>query len=169
MSRVKQKGFTLIETLIYIGIIGAVVASFVVFSMSITNSRNKTYVVQEVQANGRTALSIMTQKIRAASSVTTGSCTFDSDPGELYLVIDGTTNIINLDADDGVLQLTAGAADPVAITTDEVQVTNLVFTDLTDGDRDNIRIEMTAAYNNLGTDVEYTYSENFQTAVSLRQ
>ncbi len=169
----KKRGFTLIETLIYVAIIGMVVASFVVFVMSISDLRNKAYVISEVQANCRTTLDIISQKIRAATGINTVLSTFESDPGVLSLsMADSAKNptVINLDQDDGILQITEGIAGPIAITSDEIRITNLVFTNLTSmSKRGNIKIEITAAFNNAGTDIEYNYLQSLQTAVNLRQ
>jgi type II secretory pathway pseudopilin PulG len=168
-----QKGFTLIETLIYFGIIGVVLTSFITFSIGVGNSRTKNYVVQEVHGNTRTALNLITQRIQASTGVNAGSSTFGTDPGVLSLVMaDAAKNptIINLSADDGVVQITEGVASAVAITADEVQVTNLVFTNLTPtGERENIGIAITVEYNNSSGDVEFDYSQSLQTAVSVRQ
>ena len=68
-TKMKQNGFTLVETLIYLGIIGAVMTSFLYFSVSIFDYRNKSYAVQEVQANGRMALNLISQKIRSAKDI----------------------------------------------------------------------------------------------------
>ncbi len=166
------RGFTLIETLIYITIVGLVISSFIAFSISISNSRNKTYVVQEVQANARVALDLISQRMRASNGVNIGQSTFDSDPGELSLAMTDIVKnptVINLDQDDGILQITEGTSDPIAIISDKVKITNLVFTNLNPGgEKENIRIEITTEYNNSG-DIEYSYSQNWQTAVSIRQ
>lgn len=168
-----QKGFTLIELLIYIAIVGAIAAGFIRFSLSISDSGSKSFVVQEVHGNGRVALDLISQRIRAATGVNTGSSTFGSDPGVLSLVMaDAAKNptVINLTADNGVLQIKEGSSSAVAITSSEVQITNLVFTNLTPtGARENIRFQLTVAYNDSSGDVEYTYSKSFQTAVSVRQ
>ena len=71
--RLQENGFTLIELIIYIGIIGAVAASFVSFSIYVSESRNKTYVFEEVQANSRTALNLMSQKIKMANGINDSS------------------------------------------------------------------------------------------------
>ncbi|MDA2936200.1 type II secretion system GspH family protein [Patescibacteria group bacterium AH-259-L05] len=169
-----RSGFTLIETLVYVAIIGIVIVSFVTFSISISNSRNKAYVTTEVQENARIALEVIRQRIHAANNVTIGSSTFDTDPGILSLQVADTSRnptIIDLTADDGSLRITEGVNSPVIITSDEVRVVNLVFTNLTSPNisRENIRIEITVDYNTTGGDVEYNYSYSLQTAVSLRQ
>lgn len=168
-----QKGFTLVETLIYIAIIAVSVSSFVVFAISVSDSKSKTYVVQEVQGNMRGALGLMTQRMRAATGVNTASSTFGVDPGVLSLVMAESAKnptIIDLSADDGILQITEGLESPVAIISDEVRVINLVFEDLTPtGEREHIRFQITVEYNNTSGDSEYDYSQTLQSAVSIRQ
>lgn len=168
----KNSGFTLIETLIYIAIIGGVVAAFVSFSISITNSRNKTYVVQEVQANTRVALDLITQKIQSASGINIVSSTFDTDPGILSLSMTSSTlnpTIIGLSANDGLLEIKQGNTASTTIISDEVFVSNLIFTNLTaSSTRENIRVNMTINFVS-STDVEFNYDQSIQTSVSLRQ
>jgi len=168
----KEKGFTLVEILVYVAILGVVVASFVSFSISISSSRGKVYVQQEVQANARVALNLITQKILSSNGINFGSSVFDSDPGILSLsMVDGSKNpiIISLTADDGQLQIQEGIGTALPITSDEVRVTNLVFTNLTStSDKANIKIELTVEY--LATEnVAYEYKYSLETAVSLRQ
>ena len=168
-----NNGFTFIETIIYIAIIGTVVASFVTFSISISNSRNKTYVVQEVQANARMAMNFISQKIRLASGINTASSTWNTDPGVLSLSMNSSTlnpTIINLSADDGILQIKQGSGSVVPIVSDKVKITNLVFTNLTaSSSRGNVKIQMTTQYNNTGGDIHFNYSQSLQSAASLRQ
>lgn len=170
----KQKdaqGSTLIEIMIYVAIIGLVVVSFIQFSVSISNSRGKVYVEQEVQANARVALNLISQKIRVAKGVNTGASTFDSDPGVLSLeMADAAKNptIFSLSADDGVLQITEGTADPVNITSDETRISNLIFTDLTaTSSREHIRVQLEVEY--AAEDIIYEYKQSLQTAASLRE
>ena len=163
-----EKGFTLIEVLIYIAIIGIVVTSFITFSLSISETKNKNYVIQEVHANSRVALNLISQKIRGTQGVV--NPTEGDTSNTLVLDIPDTDDNLTFNVEGNVLNITEGTAIPLAITSDEVKVTNLVFSNLTPtGERANIMVEITVEYNNAGTDIEYTYSQNLQTAVSLRQ
>ena len=167
-----RKGFTLVETIIYIGIIGAVAASFVSFSIFISNSRNKTYVGQEVQANSRTALNFISQKIKMSNGVNIGLSTFDIDPGVLSLSMANPAvnpTIFSLDADNGILQITEGANPPVNVVSNKIKVTNLMFTNQTVlGERENVSIDMTLEYDNPSGDVEFNYSHDIRTTVGVR-
>ncbi|HMB26385.1 MAG TPA: prepilin-type N-terminal cleavage/methylation domain-containing protein, partial [Patescibacteria group bacterium] len=167
-----NKGFTLVETLVYVGVLGLVLSSFIGFVLSIGNMRNKVYVQQEVQANARQALHLISQSVLSADAVNLGASTFDSDPGVLSLQMDESVDdptIIDLTADDGILRLTKGTSSPLAVTSDEVKITNLVFTDLTSiGNKENIKIELSVEYDSDGNG-HYKYSQSWQTAVSLRE
>lgn len=173
LSTLRDDGFTFVELIIYIAIMALIVFGFVGYILSISRAGNKAYVTQEVQANARTALDIVSQKIRTATGVNTGSSTFDLDPGVLSLsMADASKNptIISLTADDGLLRVKEGAADYKNIISDKVKVTNLVFSNLTpSGERKNIGVRITVEYNNPGGTIEYDYSQNLETAVSLRQ
>ncbi len=167
-------GFTLVEVLIYIAIIGLVMTSFLYFGTAIFDYRNKSYVVQEVQANERLALGLISQKIRGAKDVNIASSTFNTDPGVLSLVMDNSSKnptVIKLNQNDGVLQITEGNATATALTVQKVKITNLAFTNLTATSSidDDIGINLTAQYNNANQDVKYNYSDSVETAVSLRR
>lgn len=166
------QGFTLIETLIYITVVGLAMSSFVVFSISVLNSKNKTYVVQEVHANTRFALEIINQKIRASNGVNVADSFFGADPGFLSLGMSSSTlnpTTIGLSKNDGILEIKEGAFATTSITSDEVKIIRLVFTDMSGRDATrNVRIEMTVGYNNLGSDITYQYEQDVQTMVRVK-
>ncbi len=106
-------GFTLIETIIYIAILGMIAIAFVLFSVSVSGSRNKTYVVQEVQANTRMALEMISQKIRSADGINFNSSTFGINPGRLSLSMTKSSlnpTIIDLSGADGALRIIEGTS-----------------------------------------------------------
>lgn len=164
----KISGFTLIETLIYIAIIGGVIASFIAFSFSITGSRNKVHVIEEVQANARVALDVIAQKIRAADDIL--SPTEGNNASALILDMPSPDPDLTISVNGGVLGIAEGAGAATPITSTEVNISSISFTNLAPtGERENIRLEMTIDYNYSGGSVEYSYAKSYQTSVSLRQ
>ena len=171
MSHVKR-GFTLLETVISLGLLLLVVASFATFTLSVIDIRSKLQSQQEVQGNLRIALDTMSQKIRTARGVNIPSSTLGTNPGVLALILsDPTKNptIFRLDQVNGILSVQEGVSPPQLITTKEVQVTQLIFSLYSpSGDPENIRIQMTAQYANQGN--SYTsYVDSVQTSISLRR
>ena len=167
-----SKGFTLVELIIYLAIFALIVTGFVSFAVSVSNARNKAFAAQEVQANGRDALNLITQKIMSANGINFGTSSFGVDPGILSLsMASGALNptIIDLDAPDGRIRIQEGASAPVYIIGANVRAANFVFTDLSLGsDRENVKISFTLEYAN-SDDREFQFSQSLETSVSLRQ
>ncbi|OGL87473.1 hypothetical protein A3I40_01425 [Candidatus Uhrbacteria bacterium RIFCSPLOWO2_02_FULL_48_12] len=171
-NKLAPSGFTLIELLVYIVVIGGVAVTFISYSLSVAGARNKTYAAQEVQANARLAMGTISQRIRAASGVdVAGSIFAPGNPGKLSLIMpDGSNTIIDLTQTNGALRVKESINNPVNITSSKVRVTNLVFTNLSgNSPRENIKVELTAAYNSSAGDVEYSFSQSLHTTVSVRQ
>jgi len=162
-----EKGFTLIEVLLYIAIIGMIIQGFIIFVLSIASTNSKTYVVQEVQANTRIALDMISQKIRAADDVITPS--EGNSTSTLILDMPDPSPNLTFSIIDGVLGIIEGVASSTPITSNEVNISILTFTNLAPvGEKDNIKIEITAIYRT-GESKEFQYSQTLQTSVSLRK
>lgn len=167
----QQNGFTLVETIIYLAIMAIVMTSFLYFGSAIFDYRHKVYAVQEVQANERMAINFLSQKIREAKDVNIGQSIFNTDPGVLSLTMDDSNRnptIISLNQDDGVLQITEGIFAPVAITSENVKIKNLVFTNLSSQSIKNIKFNLTVEYSH-GQNSKDSYSNDLEIAVSLRR
>lgn len=166
-----NQGFTLIETLIYIAIIGGVMAAFISFGLNVSLLRDKTYAAQETQANARMALDLITRKIQSANGVNLDDSILGSDFGVLSLsMVDSALNptIISLSQTDGVLRISQGTGEPLPITSSQVKATKLRFTDLTGGaGRENIMINLTIVF--AAGEAAPIFEQSWQTAVSLRQ
>ncbi len=161
----KKTGFTLIEMIIYIAIIGIIVTAFISFSISISNARNKTYVVQEVNANARFALDLIAQKIKASTSIS--NPTKGNIDSEITLSFKAPADDITFSLLNGIIQMTEGANPAVSITTNEVSVDSFTFSNLTGKGRTNIRVEMEISFRNNGSQI-FTYSDTFQNSVTTR-
>lgn len=162
-----KNGFTLVETLIYIAIIGVVTISFISFSISISNSRNKNYVVQEVQANIRFSLAKISEKIRGAENVL--SPAEGNSSTTLELDMPGAEPDLTFRVNEGVLELVQGVGSPIPLTSDEVKVSNLkFFNHSSSGETENVGINLKIDYRSNNSDKEFSYSREHKTAVSLR-
>lgn len=162
-----DQGFTLVEMIIYIAIMGIVISSFMAYSLSISGVRNKNYAAATVQANGRSALSIMTKKIHEAQAVLTPTAS-TSDPA-LSLDMPGVSPNITFFVTDGVLHMVEAGVATSTITDSRTHISQLLFTNLAaSDDRANVRIEMTIGYNVPASDAAFGYTKSYRTAVSTR-
>lgn len=167
MKKIKQApGFTLIEIILYVAIIGMVVSSFISFSISSTNARNKTYVIQEVQANLRVVKELISREIKQASAVV--SPAQGSNSIALELNIPGTSDNIIYSLDNGVLFRQLGSDDPAAVTNEEAEISSLIFYNISDNnDKDSIRYELEMNFRNHDSSF-FDHSESLSATVSLR-
>jgi len=164
-------GFTLVETLIYIAIVGLVSVTLVRFSLTISQSSSTTTSTQEVHEGVREVLHTIRQKVYAADSVYVASSTFGVDPGALYLEMSDPTKdptIFDLDADDGVVRMKEGGGPFVDLISDALRVDNFVFTNMTgESPRESVRLVMTVSYGYDG-DAAFSYEKSVTTTVRIR-
>jgi prepilin-type N-terminal cleavage/methylation domain-containing protein len=143
-----QKGFSLLELIIYIAIIGVFLVSVIQFTTTIIRAGEKAKVLNEVQQNARFAMERMKREIRTADGVNTGSSTFSSHPGVLSLehdtpALDPTV----FDLSSGTLQITQGAGSAIDLTSSKVEVSNFVLHDRSvSGRTRNIQIQLTVGW-----------------------
>lgn len=107
-----QRGFTLVETIIYLAVIGTVVVAMISFALDLLNIRTETHTVSEVGHNAFVIQERLTEAARHAEGVNTGNSTFDTDPGVLELDMIETARdpmVFELDQNDGTLQVTEGS------------------------------------------------------------
>src|SRR3989338_783118 len=119
-----KRGFTLIETVIYVAIIAGLLVALTSFILAISGSKNKSYSQQEVNANARLALSMISHKTKFASGVNFSTSTFGVHPGVLSLSMTSSTlnpTIFSLD-DSGRLILTEGAGASKFITSPQIKI-----------------------------------------------
>lgn len=131
--RKKGEGFTLIEMLVYVAVLVIVFSAVVYFFLWTTRSQTKAKVIHEVLNNARRAIEIMNSEIKEAKNIYTPSSIFDSHPGQLtlqttkHLPAGENTSYVDFYLCDDRLCLKKESQPPVALTSDKVKVTNLLF------------------------------------------
>ena len=166
-----KKGFTLIEILIYTAMVAIFLVTAVNFSLDVIEGKAKARSMREVQQNSRFAIEKMTQEIRRAEDINLAESVFDTHPGVLSLVMpeaDKNPTIFDFSL-DGALRMTQGTNTPKVLTTNQVETTNLVFTNLSPlAWSKNIKINLTVQYKNPERK-EFEATSIIETAVSLRK
>ena len=164
-------GFTLIELIIYIALVSIFIGGAVLFAWDIIYGRVKSGVQREVSQNLRLASKRIVHEIRNASGVNSvGTST-------VSLVMDeAARNPTVFDVASGRLRIGYGSSGacpttaPCTLTSNEVTVTNLTFTDLSTagGESVNIQFTITIDSNNPSGRQEWEKSQTYTTSVELR-
>lgn len=166
-----RRGFTLIETMLYIVIVAMVLGAISIFLLQVLGAREKTRVISEVVASGSFIQERLFEAVRHASAVRVAESTFGTDPGVLSLTMVNSARsptVFSLTADDGQFQLSETGAPAVAITPANVQVTNLVFTNLTTpSDVGIIQVQFTLSVSSASGNRTFAYDQAFQTTLRV--
>jgi prepilin-type N-terminal cleavage/methylation domain-containing protein len=167
MKKLAHKGFTLIEVLLYISLVGVIVLSMSAFVYAMRQSQNKTNTITEVEQQGVQVMQTITQTVRNAISITTP--TTGTSGATLTLSVNGpTTNTFDLSS--GVMRITQGASPAVSLTNSRVTASALTFSNLsTTGSYGTVKIQFTLSYNNTAGRNEFNYSETFYGSATIRQ
>lgn len=167
--RVNNQGFTLVEILIYLAIIGLVVSVFAQFIFSISSVRNKMRSAQDVERNVRSAVEIVTREIREAREfATTTPANQEENRSEVLVLLDGEGDQIAFYTVNGDL-LRFENNTTTRLTASDIDVTNLDFTivSIASTSFPHIQIDMTATKRNAGSQA-FSYEARIQTAAAVR-
>lgn len=164
----KQKGFSLLELLIYIAIFGTVVLATTNVLVVVFEGRDSTNARYEVMQNIRFASEKIRQLVYDASSFTvSGACPFNV----LEATISGATTTATIN--NGILQLVSGG-DISALTSDLVTATSTnsgcLFAKISNPSpaKSTLQIQFTISYNDNGNR-QLNFSNSVKTTISQRQ
>lgn len=148
--KTNKEGFTLIELILYIAIISMILVGFMTFSLDVIYSGEKSEIRQTVQQNAIFSMQKILKEIRTSNDLNIGTSTFDTHPGVLSLSKDTAGDDPTIfDISTGTLQIQQGVNGPYPLTADDLEVINLVFTNLSVTNRTTIiRVELTLRHVN---------------------
>ncbi len=153
----KQKGVTLIEMIIYIGIVGLMSTALTTMMINIMTLRSKSVVIQEVNSSLKFIVDKINFEIRNANNL-------------------GTVTASSVATDRGVFSLNSGnivftvGATVANLNSNLVNISAFVITNLSSGDSktENINYVITGNYINPGGRSEFTYSATLESSVEVR-
>lgn len=167
-SRTNQSGYTLIELLLYVVIVGSLLTATSIFFAATTSARVKSQTVNEVEQQGQFAMNYITRTIRNANSVT--SPALGANASQLTVVVPTASLSPTVFSLSGTtLTVKEGSAAAIALTGNNVQVTSLVFKNFSrSASAELVQIAMTLSYANTAGRNEYDYTQTFTTSVVVR-
>jgi len=166
----KNTGFSLLEVLISTAIFSMVLLTVFSFFFSINASNSKTKADREAQENARMVLEEITYEIRGAKSIYTSTTTSSQLSLETtkYLPTGETGTFIDFFLCGTAICLKKESQNPVALTSDSVEVTNLTFSQILNGTKPSVQINLTVNYINPSGSINSFASVNLTSTASLR-
>ena len=147
----KNTGFTLIETLVYIAIFSIFIGSLISFLNLMTTSRINNQITLEVNNQGNELIRTITQSIRNSDSINSPNAGATSATLDLSTST-GSTNPTVFSESGGVLYMTEGVGDPIALTNGKVSISNVIFSNLSrPGTSGTIQVRFTLSNSNSGS------------------
>ena len=171
----QQIGFTLMEILVYMVVLIIIVVAISSFLFWAIKTQAKSKVMRETLDNTRRAMEIMTYEIREAKDVYEPTSVFDSNPGQLslevakYLPTGENASYLDFYLSSGRLSLKKESQNPIYLTSEQVEVSNLIFRKIISNQIPSIQIEIKADYKNPTGKPEYQASVDLRSVISLRQ
>lgn len=166
-----ERGFTLFEAMLYISLVGFILASMSSFVMQLMHARIKIQAQSELVHSARLFEERLSDAVRHAKSINVGSSVFGTDPGILSLeMVDPLKNptVFRLDQDNGNIEISEQGGVFVSITTAKISVINLVFTNLTTGkDKGILRANWDLSTVNASNSPFYDASKSFQSSFRI--
>ncbi len=143
-SKERRKGFTLIEILTYVAIIGLFFVVVVNTFITLARSYTAIHAVGDLHVAAATALDRMVFEIRRASRVDTANSVFNSSPGTLALLVplDGGGESQKLFSVNGGIEFFQDGNSNGLLTPGNVTISNLIFRRVATSDAELVRVEM---------------------------
>lgn len=123
----KLKGFTLFETLLYLGIFAILSFGLLAFTWNISDLSVKESVSRQTSSDARFVAMRLETLIREAASVDEGSSVFDDADGRLVLGQPGSSDTVTISLSGGRVTLMGTGMDPVALHASSTAVSELRF------------------------------------------
>lgn len=165
----RTEGYTLIELLLYIAVVGLLLGGLMTFFVMAGSVRVKSQSVMEVDQQGLFVIDTVTQAIRSADSV---SAPVNGTSGT-SLTLASTTPALNpttVSLSGTAIHLKEGTAAALPLTNSRVAVTNFSIKNLgRSGTPGSIQISFTLSTVNNSGRSEYGYSKNFIATASVRR
>ncbi len=170
MKNNKKNGFTLLELLLYVTLVGLLLGAITTFFYTSTSARVRTQAISDVDQQATLALSTIAQAVRNADSITNPA--IGSSGTQLTLAsLTSSLNPTIFEVSGTTLQTREGASGAaISLTNSRIQVTNLTFKNVTRSSTPGaVQISLTVKRFNPSGRNELSYQKTFITTAAVRQ
>ncbi len=165
----RQKGFTLVELLLYVAISSVILLVISLFLSTLLESRVKNQTIAEVEQQGVQIMQIITQTLR--NSATINSPTIGASGASLSVdTYTGANNPTIFDLSGGAIRIKEGVGAVVTLNNARVTASALNFQNLSRASTPGtIRISFILTQVNPSARNEYNFTKTFIGSATLRQ
>ncbi|MFH1142361.1 MAG: hypothetical protein ABIH67_02790 [Candidatus Uhrbacteria bacterium] len=174
----KQRGFTLLEYVIYIGIVTMVLISMIDFAWLLLNDQAKQEITADINDLGTHSLDQITYYTHRASSISSATVlninpgklvlSFSTGPDVIFETYPETIMIGNTPVMITKLRMEEVGVNQVDLTSERVNVTNFVITDLSGTEATTINIDITFESVNPEENKVYESENSWSTTITTR-
>jgi prepilin-type N-terminal cleavage/methylation domain-containing protein len=166
-AKLYKRGFTLIETILYIAIVSIVMTALIPFAWNVIGGATKSATQQEVFSNARFIGERIKYEIRNATGINSVS------PSQISLVTSNiATNPTIIDLSAGNLRIKQGTGSVVNLNSNDISISDLVFTNYTSNDNNTKNIQfvftVNANYSGAGQRQEFNESTTVEGDAEVR-
>lgn len=163
------EGFTLVEFILYIGIVGIVLLVAGAIGLNVLFGKAKLMTIEEVSQNARFALERISERVRNAEAINSPAPSTSASTLSLKMA-SSTQNPTIFDFSHGVIRITEGAGSTVNLTSSEIIVTNLQFSNISyPNTPGTLRIELRLKLVNPENRQEYNFEKTFYTTANIHK
>lgn len=164
-----MKGFTLIEFLIYIGIVAIVLLSANAIALNVIFGKVKLSTIEEVNQNARFSMVKIASTISNAETINNPATSTQAASLSLKMA-DTAKDPTVFDVSGGILRIQEGTGAAVNLISDEVTVADIQFFNISYLDTPGtVRIQMTIKASTTSTRQEYIFEKTFYTTANIRK
>jgi prepilin-type N-terminal cleavage/methylation domain-containing protein len=170
-----NKGFTLIEVLLYIAIVTVIMSAMILFAWNVIILGAKSNSQQELYAQARIVSERINSEIRNANDINTGTSNFDvnlvtSSSNQISLVADAPRNPIIFNVVSGIVMIKLDALAAVPLHSNSISVTNLIFTNYSsvDGKTKHIGYTLSLMRNTTSAAQQYKGTVTLEGSAEIR-
>ena len=137
----KQRGFTLVELLVYISLLLIMSIASVSLMLSLQSTLSEQRSKRALTQGGVIAMERMLYEIRESETITVPLSTLGSSPG--VLVLEQETQDVTFDTNSGSLRVAIDGSTAEPLTDTTITVDNLVFTYFDNTRTEMVRVDLT--------------------------
>ena len=170
MIKKTEKGISVIEVLVYVGVFSLIMVIVTSFVFWFIRSNTKAKVMREVLDSSKKVMELITQEIKESEYIylPTTSATQLSLKTKKYPAPGEEFSYLDFYLCDSRVCMKKESQDPIYLTPENIEVNNLVFTQVKTGNYLSIRINLGVNYNNISDRPEYEASIDLTSTASSR-